>query len=352
MKNWIFLLLILGTISCKNETNEASDPEKTETIVASTTFDPTEIAGEDYFLDDQHSYIGFKIKYFGFSPVRGRFNTFDGAVFYDPNAVANTSMTLFIDVNSINTGNERRDKDLITGEGWFNETEYPHISFRSKKTEVNEDGSFQLIGDFTMNGVTKEMSIPFDTPTKVSRDYAANEQVDFSGELSLNRKDYGVNGDEFWDTVLENGLTQLSNAVEIELDIHTRRGDYLKRYEDLEPDNVRKIILDEFANNGLDAGMSTLITLSSEEESKVSSGALTTIGNTLISRNNHEAAREVFKYGANAFPEKESFQINTAVVYLLLQDRKTAKEYLYKALEMNPTNAKAVGYLSLLSDED
>ena len=50
--------------------------------------------GKDYLIDDQHSYIGFKIKYFGFSPVRGRFNDFDGTLFYDPSHLSSLSVSI------------------------------------------------------------------------------------------------------------------------------------------------------------------------------------------------------------------------------------------------------------------
>ncbi len=352
MKNITILLLLLVIFGCKNDSPKEETSEKQELAITQTEFDPYEIAGQDYFLDDQHSYIGFKIKYFGFSPVRGRFNTFNGSAFYHPDAVGSTQMTLFIDVNSINTGNERRDKDLITGTGWFNETEFPHISFRSKNTKVNEDGSFQLSGDFTMNGVSREIEIPFEKPTNISRDYAANEQVDYSGKLTINRKDYGVIGDDFWDTVLENGLTQLSDEVEIELDIHTRRGDYLKRFEELEYDNVRKIVLDAFQENGLEAGMAAITTRQKAKDNSLTSGALTTIGKTLIARKKYDEALAVFQNASNYFPEKALHQINIAITYLLKKDGAKALQFFNIAMEMDPTNATAAAYLDLLSKTD
>ena len=176
MKKLILLLIVTAFFGCKNETT--SEDSKTEIETASVdSFDISQFISKDYIIDDQHSYIGFKIKYFGFSPVRGRFDNFDGTVFYDPDHLSHLDISVVIDVNSINTGNERRDNDLITGEGWFKEKEFPKITFSTISSEVNVDGSFLLTGHFSMNGVTKELTILFDEPTTISRDWAANEQV-------------------------------------------------------------------------------------------------------------------------------------------------------------------------------
>ena len=97
-------------ISCQNKGNDKipATGQKEEGITTQSDFNYSSLIGKDFLLDDQHSYIGFKIKYFGYSPVRGRFNDFDGTLFYDPGNTGNLSVSVFIDVASINTGNERR----------------------------------------------------------------------------------------------------------------------------------------------------------------------------------------------------------------------------------------------------
>ena len=92
-------------------------------------------AVNDYLIDDQHSYIGFKIKYFGFSPVRGRFNEFNGHVLYDEKDISKTSVTLFIDVASINTGVEMRDNDLKTSH-WFGTEKISYNKISEQKSNA------------------------------------------------------------------------------------------------------------------------------------------------------------------------------------------------------------------------
>ncbi|MEM7186393.1 MAG: YceI family protein [Bacteroidota bacterium] len=339
------LLLIAG---CKDTPPpiENSEPEKKALEIP--PFDPVEWAAEDYRIDDQHSYIGFKIKYFGFSPVRGRFDTFNGYVFYDPDQISQTQMSLFIDVNSINTGNDRRDGDLITGSAWFNESEHPKITFYSTAVIPGEDGSFELVGDFSMNGITRELSIPFEPPTRISRDFAHNEQVDYSARLVIDRKEFGINGGDFWDTVLEEGVTQLSDEVEIELDIHTRRPDYIKRYDDLEAGNVRKIVLDAFANQGREVGLDSLQHYKAMKDSPLTSGALSTIGNTLLARNQLEDGLAVFEAARELYPDRVSYPMDTGVLYLLQNEKEKARKQFDSLLEADPYAIRAKAYLRLL----
>ena len=349
MKKLIPVLIILTFLGCKNETT-SEDPKNAAAAKNVASFDTSQFIGQDYIIDDQHSYIGFKIKYFGFSPVRGRFDTFDGTVFYEPNHLNQLYMSVVIDVNSINTGNERRDTDLITGEGWFKEKEFPTITFETISSEANADGSFQLTGHFSMNGITKELTIPFETPTAISRDWAANEQVDYSGKITINRKDFGVFGGDFWDTLLEDGLTQLSDEVEIELDIHTRRGDYLARYAELEADNVRKVLIDLFTAEGTKAALMKLDTLQSNEETALSSGALNTVGKTLLARQMFAEANALFEKGSALFPDKSLFFNNLGVTQLHMNNTSQAQTYFSKALQIDSSDTRAKAYLSLFTE--
>jgi len=347
MKILLLLLLALALFSCKNET-VSEDGNNEVADAGMDRFNPAQFIGKDYIIDDQHSYIGFKIKYFGFSPVRGRFDTFNGSVFYDSDHLSHVDISVVIDVNSINTGNERRDNDLITSDGWFKEKEFPKISFETISSEANGDGSFQLTGHFSMNGVTKELTIPFGIPTAISHDWAANEQVDYSGKITLKRKDYNVMGGDFWDTVLEDGLTQLSDEVEIELDIHTRRGDYQARYDQLENDNVRKVLIDLFKAEGTEAALTKLEILQHTEETALSAGALNTIGKTLLEWEMYSEAYTLFEKGSTFFPDKSLFHNNQGIANLYLNRPEVAKKNFLTALIIDSFNIRAKSYLRLL----
>ncbi|NNC83173.1 MAG: YceI family protein, partial [Flavobacteriales bacterium] len=194
MLRYVCIAIIVLLTACQSDdrVREANPEESQPTAVRS--FNPGSLVGHHYFMDEQHSYLGFKIKYFGYSPVRGRFDVFDGTLFYDPEYPAATSATVFIDVSSIHTGQERRDEDLLREDTWFDAVDHPYISFYSTEAIPYENGSFDLIGEITVKGISRMDTLSFDRPTDISRDWAENEQVDFSGKMTIDRQDFEVFG--------------------------------------------------------------------------------------------------------------------------------------------------------------
>lgn len=341
-KNLLFGLVVIFCFSgCKSEKED-----KTEFRVADEAISPKELIGKDYLIDDQHSYIGFKIKYFGYSPVRGRFNEFDGTLFYDDSSLGSLSASVFIDISTINTGNETRDNDLIKEGSWFDAANHPIASFQSKEMRTATDGSFQLDGVLTIKGISKEVSLEFEKPTDISRDWAANEQVDFTGKTVINRQDFEIVGGDFWRTVMEDGLTQLSDEVEIELNLHCRRPDYTARYDSAEATDIDKVVLDRIRSKGVKTGLSMIDSLARVES--ISSGKLSTIGYTLEEWSRHEDARRVFE------KKKELFGASTIVLNQLginslrMGSLEEAKDLFNAALQKDSLNSRSIEYLRLI----
>ncbi len=349
MNTKLFLIPVaLIFLSCGgNQTPEQESRNQVQTQGTSTNIN--EFIGKDYLIDDQHSYLGFKIKYFGFSPVRGRFNEFDGTAFYDPGNLSSLSVTLFIDIRTINTGDETRDEDLKREGTWFDAANYPYAKFQSKKTEVFEDGGFNLIGDLTIKDISKEITIEFDEPTPISRDWAKNEQVDFSGKAVIDRQDFDVFGGSFWSSVMENGLTQLSDEVELEIDIHMRRPDYQARYEDAEDGDTDKVILDLIKSEGMESGLKAINDFHSREELRT--GTLSTVGYTLNEWEMYEEAEQVFKIKEDLFGKSDIVFNQLGITNLLLSNPDQAEVDFEKALTEDSTSSRAVEYLRLIKKE-
>ncbi|MGH1364646.1 MAG: YceI family protein [Calditrichia bacterium] len=345
MKKVIPILILVLIFSCDNSKTDSMNSFEIKPHNISN-FNYRSHIGKDFLIDDQHSYIGFKIKYFGYSPVRGRFNDFEGTIFYNESDISSLSVSLFIDVNSINTGNEQRDEDLISEDSWFDEPKYPKISFRSKKVTEKPEGLFVLTGNFTMKGVTKEVAIPFEKPTKISLDYGGEEQVDFSGKFTINRQDFGIFGGDFWSTFMEKGVTQLSDEVEIEIDIHTRRADYQKRYDDWEVSNVRKLVLDNIKLNGIDSGITLIDSL--QKVGEISAGILSTIGYSLNTWGMYENALSIFEKRKMLFPEKASTWNQVGITNLYLNNFEEAEESFGTTLTKDSINSRAIEYLRLI----
>jgi len=339
---WTLVLLV--SIGCESKTESSS--QRGGYLPAETSITSEELIGRDYLIDAQHSYLGFKIKYFGFSPVRGRFNEFDGTLFYEGDSPASLSVSVFIDVSTINTGNETRDNDLIKEGSWFDVATYPFANFQSTELQPLENGGFLLGGVLTIKGISKEVSIEFEPPTGISRDWAMNEQIDFSGKLTLNRQDFGVYGGDFWSTIMEDGLTQLSDEVEIELDLHCRRPVYKARYDSADVTDIDKVILDHIKAKGVVSGLAMIDSMA--KAGAITTGKLSTIGYTLQEWEMPDEAQLVFKkkkelYGASAIVFNQ-----LGINRLLKSEFDQAQHYFGQALKEDSLNSRATEYLKLI----
>lgn len=346
MNQPISLLLITAIcLSCSSSQQETNGIEYAD--LPEKEFDYSTFVGKDYLVDNQHSYLGFTIRYFGYSPVRGRFNEFEGTVFYDSTNISATSVSIVIDVASLNTGNDRRDGDLRSTGTWFNAPEFPLITFESHSILPLVNGGFDVVGEMKIKGVSKTDTIRFDPPTKISRDWASNEQVDFTGKFTIDRQEFGVFGGDFWSQIMEDGLTQLSDEVDIELNIHCRRADYLRRYDDSTDDDISKQILDAIENEGIGLGLSMIDSLLATDQ--ISSGKLSTIGYTLNARDRFEDAEKIFKKRLEAFPEKMTSLNQLGITYLLAGNRKMGSEMFRKMNESDSTDTRSKEYLRLIN---
>ena len=184
--------------------------------MTSTEFDtPTtavqDVAG-DYVLDVSHSRLGFTARHAMVTKVRGHFGDFEGKAHVDTANPAASSVELTIDPASISTGSADRDGHLRSPD-FFDVERYPTWTFRS--TEVARDGeTWTVTGDLTIKDVTKPVTIEFEQ-TGSAVDPFGNTRVGFEGELTVNRKDWGLT----WNAALETGGVLVSDKIKLELDV-------------------------------------------------------------------------------------------------------------------------------------
>ena len=169
--------------------------------------------GETYNVDTAHTDISFKVKHMGISTVTGRFEKFGGTFDVDPKNIKATKGNLTIDVNSVSTGNPKRDGHLKSPD-FFDVAQFPEMKFVSKQvTDVNEkDSTATLLGDLTLHGVTKEVALKI-KGGGIINDGWGNERAAFSAHGKINRFDYGLK----WNKTVEAGGLVVSQDVELNL---------------------------------------------------------------------------------------------------------------------------------------
>jgi len=126
------------------------------------------LANETYKFDQSHSTIGFKIHQF-LGTTNGRFTKFSGEIDIDREHPEKSSVVARIDVRSIDTRIQKRDDHLRSAE-FFNVAKFPDITFKSRSVTRTGPQSGDILGDLTMHGVTKPITLHVKLLTPVSNE--------------------------------------------------------------------------------------------------------------------------------------------------------------------------------------
>ena len=114
-------------------------------------------ANETYKFDSSGSAIGFTVHQF-LGTTHGKFTSFSGKIDVDREHPENSSVTAQIDVRSIDTHIKKRDDHLRSPE-FFNVEKFPQITFRSRSVKRTGPQSGDILGDLTMHGVTRPITL-------------------------------------------------------------------------------------------------------------------------------------------------------------------------------------------------
>lgn len=166
----------------------------------------------DYRVDAAHSVIGFSIRHFEISFVRGRFKDFTSTIHFDAGDLTKSTVQFTAKVESVDTGVAGRDNHLRTAD-FFDVAQFPEMTFKSTKVEKKGNG-YVMHGDFTMKGVTKQISFPFNL-TGALKDNRGNVRFGVAAETKVNRRDYGIN----WGAKMANGGLNVADEVMIDLQL-------------------------------------------------------------------------------------------------------------------------------------
>ena len=120
-------------------------------------------------VDPDHSNVGFKVRHLMVSNVKGSFDKHTGVVEIDDKDITKSRVDINIDTNSINTNVPKRDEHLRSAE-FFDVAKYPTMTFVSKKVVKAGKDKLKVTGDLTLHGVTKQVVLDIEGPTKESKD--------------------------------------------------------------------------------------------------------------------------------------------------------------------------------------
>ncbi len=170
-------------------------------------------------IDPAHSLIEFGIKHMMFTTVKGRFTEVRGTIDIDEGDVANSSVQVEIDIESIDTRSEQRDAHLRSAD-FFDAQTYPTMTFQSTRVEPVGEDRLKVVGDLTIHGVTRQVVLNTQINGRGTNPWG-QEVVGLTAETKINRKDFGLT----WNAPIEAGGWLVGDDVKIALEIQaTRQG--------------------------------------------------------------------------------------------------------------------------------
>jgi polyisoprenoid-binding protein YceI len=139
-------------------------------------------------IDPGNSVASFQVRHLGVSTVRGTIAGVKGMLELDEKDITKSSVDATADAATITTGNETRDGHLRSDE-FFGAVKHPQVVFKSTSL-TNVGGKLKLIGDLTMAGVTRSVTLDLDGPSAPVTDAKGITRSGFSATGVLSRKEF------------------------------------------------------------------------------------------------------------------------------------------------------------------
>lgn len=162
------------------------------TLLGSVLSMPMLVNAADYTIDTQgaHASISFKVSHLGYSFIQGRFNKFDGQFSYDENDVEASKVMVNIDTTSLDSNHAERDKHLKSND-FIDAGKFSTAKFVSTSVAKKADGNLAIMGDLTLHGETKPITIDAKF-IGAGSDPWGGYRAGFEGTTRLELADFGI----------------------------------------------------------------------------------------------------------------------------------------------------------------
>jgi polyisoprenoid-binding protein YceI len=152
---------------------------------------------QNYVIDPDHLSVGFLVTHVGYAKTLGLFRNARGKFTFDETTGKLSDLRVVVDTNSVFTNHDKRDEHL-RGEDFLNTEQFPEMVFTAKDAKRTGEDTFQVVGDLTLLGETKPLSLdvtwnksatyPFRPGVFTSKPYVLGA----SAQGTVRRSDYGM----------------------------------------------------------------------------------------------------------------------------------------------------------------
>lgn len=175
---------------------------------------PAFTSAATYDIDPGHSSFNFKVRHLTVSNVTGTFGKVKGVAEIDDKDIMTLQVAVTLEASSIDTGHAKRDEHL-RGPDFFDVVKYPTLAFVSKKISRIGANKIQVIGDLTIRGITKEVTVDVEGPTPEIKDPGGKMRRGATGTTKINRRDFGIT----WNRTLDTGGLVVGDEVNILVEV-------------------------------------------------------------------------------------------------------------------------------------
>jgi len=180
---------------------------------------PQGAVAKEYKIDPDHTSASFKVKHMMVTWVRGDFESgVNGTVRFDPDDLASFHTDVTIDVATIDTRSKKRDTHLRSAD-FFGAKKNPQMTFVSREVQNITDDGFQLVGDMTIRGTTREVVLDVEGPIGPVKHPMGATVYGFQGTTVINRTDFGLT----WNMALKDGGMVVGEEVHINIDLELKK---------------------------------------------------------------------------------------------------------------------------------
>jgi polyisoprenoid-binding protein YceI len=158
---------------------------------ATANADLSDVPSGKYSLDLHHAYISFSYSHMGFSTPNLGFREFDATLDLDSDNLENSAIDVVIDATSIDSMKDDFNGHL-NGADFFDTANFPQATFKSTKIESTGADTFNVMGDLTIKGVTKPVTLAATINKAAMHPMQKKPTVGFSAETTIMRSEFGL----------------------------------------------------------------------------------------------------------------------------------------------------------------
>ena len=164
-------------------------------------------------IDPAHSHIQFSVRHMMVAKVRGEFTRFEGTIDLDEQRPERSAVDIRIDAASIDTRLEARDAHLRSAD-FLDAEGHPSLTFTSRRIERLGDSRARLLGDLTIRGVTRPVTLGVRYEGQAKSPWGSTS-AGFNATAKIHRKDWGLN----WNQALETGGWLVGDEITIDIEL-------------------------------------------------------------------------------------------------------------------------------------